>query len=142
MTTLWNSSVALEPAECMRLLSSTRLGRVGFTSSAGPQVLPVNHTVLDGSIVFRTELYTSLADGTRGSTVAFESDELDDRMRSGWSVLVVGRAEHVEDPDEMTDVFRRMGQPWAPGSRPLIARIVPSEVTGRRFDVSEDPAGR
>jgi nitroimidazol reductase NimA-like FMN-containing flavoprotein (pyridoxamine 5'-phosphate oxidase superfamily) len=120
----------------MRLLSQVRLGRVGFTSSSGPQVLPVNHTVLDGSIVFRTELYTSLADGTRGSTVAFEADELDDGMRSGWSVLVVGRADHVEDVADMQDVFSRMGQPWAPGSRPLVARIVPSEVTGRRFERS------
>lgn len=134
MTNLWNSSVALEPVECMRLLSQTRLGRVGFTSSAGPQVLPVNHTVLDGSIVFRTELYTSLADGTRDSTVAFEADELDDRMSSGWSVLVVGHAQHVEDVTDMQDVFRRMGQPWAPGARPLVARIVPAEVTGRRFE--------
>jgi nitroimidazol reductase NimA-like FMN-containing flavoprotein (pyridoxamine 5'-phosphate oxidase superfamily) len=134
MTTLWSSSVALEAAECIRLLSDTRLGRVGFTSAAGPQVLPVNHTVLDGSIVFRTDLYSSLADATRGGTVAFEADELDDRMRSGWSVLVVGEAEHVENLDEMEDVFRRMGQPWAPGSRPLVARIVPTQVTGRRFE--------
>jgi nitroimidazol reductase NimA-like FMN-containing flavoprotein (pyridoxamine 5'-phosphate oxidase superfamily) len=133
MTTLWTSSVALEAAECIRLLSDTRLGRVGFTSAAGPQVLPVNHTVLDGSIVFRTDLYSSLADATREGTVAFEADELDDRMRSGWSVLVVGQAEHVESFDEMEDVFRRMGQPWAPGSRPLVARIVPTQVTGRRF---------
>lgn len=48
-------------------------GRVGFSAPVGPQVLPVNHTVLDGAIVFRTDLYTSLADGTRGATVAFES---------------------------------------------------------------------
>jgi nitroimidazol reductase NimA-like FMN-containing flavoprotein (pyridoxamine 5'-phosphate oxidase superfamily) len=134
MTTLWNSSVALEAAECMRLLSVARLGRVGFTSAVGPQVLPVNHTVLDGSIVFRTELYSSLADATRAGTVAFEADELDDRMRSGWSVLVVGQAAHVEDFGDMEDVFRRMGQPWAPGSRPLVARILPSQVTGRRFE--------
>ena len=43
------------------------------------------------SIVFRTDLYGVLADGTDGEVVAFEVDELDDRMRSGWSVLVTGR---------------------------------------------------
>jgi hypothetical protein len=26
-----------------------------------------------------------------------------------------------------------MPQPWAPGSRPVLVRIHPSEVTGRRF---------
>jgi nitroimidazol reductase NimA-like FMN-containing flavoprotein (pyridoxamine 5'-phosphate oxidase superfamily) len=125
--------VALEPDECMRLLASVRLGRVGLSTPAGPLVLPVNHTVLDGTIVFRTDLYGTLADGTRDGTVAYEADELDDSMRSGWSVLVVGRAEHVEDPVDVSDVYRRMGVPWAPGPRPLVARILPTKVTGRRF---------
>jgi hypothetical protein len=96
-------------------------------------VLPVNHAVLDGTIVFRTDLYSVLAEGTRDSIVAFEADELDDLMQSGWSVLVVGRAVHVEDPAEMGELFRRIGDPWAPGLRPLVARIAPSRVTGRRF---------
>jgi len=133
VTTLWNKTESLEPVECMRLLSSVRLGRVGFSGPTGPQVLPVNHTVVDGTIVFRTDLYSAVADGTRGSTVAYEVDELDDRMQFGWSVLVVGHADHVEDHTEMADIFTHMGQPWAPGSRPLVARIVPSHVTGRRF---------
>jgi hypothetical protein len=132
-TPTWGHVEALEPAECMRLLASARLGRVGLTTPDGPQVLPVNHTVLDGTIVFRTDLYGALAAGTRDDVVAFEADELDDLMRSGWSVLVVGRAEHVEEHAEMAEAFRRMGQPWAPGLRPLVARIVPSRVTGRRF---------
>ena len=133
MTPAWGRMAPLEPAECLRLLGSVKLGRVGLCGTAGPQILPVNHTLLDGNIVFRTELYSVLADGTRDSIVAFEADELDDLMRSGWSVLVVGRAEHVEDPSEIADIFARMGQPWAPGLRPLVARIVPSQVSGRRF---------
>jgi nitroimidazol reductase NimA-like FMN-containing flavoprotein (pyridoxamine 5'-phosphate oxidase superfamily) len=132
-TPMWEHVVALEPEECVRLLSSARLGRVGLNTPDGPQVLPVNHAVMDGAIVFRTDLYGVLADGAQGDVVAFEVDELDDRMRSGWSVLVVGRAEHVEEHAEVADAFRRLGQPWAPGPRPLVARIVPSRVTGRRF---------
>jgi nitroimidazol reductase NimA-like FMN-containing flavoprotein (pyridoxamine 5'-phosphate oxidase superfamily) len=89
--------------------------------------------VLDGAIVIRTDLYSVVADGTRDSTVAFQADELDDRLTSGWSVLVVGHAEHVDDPKEMAALFQRMHQPWAPGLRPLVARIVPAKVTGRRF---------
>jgi uncharacterized protein len=133
MTSAWSRTEVLEPTECLALLSSVRLGRVGLCRPDDPQVLPVNHTVLDGNIVFRTDLYGVLAEGTRGGTVAFEADELDDRLQSGWSVLVVGEAEHVEAPAEMADAFRRMGEPWAPGTRPLVARIVPTRVTGRRF---------
>jgi uncharacterized protein len=133
---MWTRSEPLEPDECLRLLGSVRWGRVGFTAAAGPQILPVNHTVIDGAVVFRTDLYSAVADATRGAVVAFEADELDDRMRSGWSVLVVGEAGHVEDRAEMVDLFHRLGEPWAPGSRPLVARIVPTQVTGRRFERS------
>jgi len=133
MRSTWGRMEPLDASECMRLLSSVRWGRVAWAGPAGPQVLPVNHTVLDGDVLFRTDLYSALADGTRDGTVAFEADELDDRMRSGWSVLVVGQAQHVEDVAEMQRLFRRMGEPWAPGSRPLVARITPSQVTGRRF---------
>jgi uncharacterized protein len=130
---LWSQAESLDPDECLRLLSSARVGRLGFTAPTGPQVLPVNYTLLDGAIVLRTDLYSTIADGTRGTVVAFEVDELDDRLQSGWSVLAVGEAHHVEDHAEMADLFRRVGEPWAPGSRPLVARIVPSRVTGRRF---------
>jgi uncharacterized protein len=130
---LWSQAESLDPDECLRLLSSARVGRLGFTAPTGPQVLPVNYTLLDGAIVLRTDLYSTIADGTRGTVVAFEVDELDDRLQSGWSVLAVGEAHHVEDHAEMADLFRRAGEPWAPGSRPLVARIVPSRVTGRRF---------
>jgi len=133
MKSTWNRVESLEPAACMRLLDSVRFGRIGLWGPEGPQILPVNHSVVDGTIVFRTDLYTSLAEGTRDATVAFEADELDERLVSGWSVLVVGDARHVEDPAEMADLHRRTGEPWAPGDRPLVARIVPTRVAGRRF---------
>jgi nitroimidazol reductase NimA-like FMN-containing flavoprotein (pyridoxamine 5'-phosphate oxidase superfamily) len=133
MRSTWERVEQLDPGDCMRLLTSVRLGRVAWAGAEGPQVLPVNHTVLDGNIVFRTDIYSAIAEATRDSTVAFEADELDDRMRSGWSVLVVGHSEHVLDRDEVAQLFRRMGEPWAPGSRPLVAKIVPTQVTGRRF---------
>jgi nitroimidazol reductase NimA-like FMN-containing flavoprotein (pyridoxamine 5'-phosphate oxidase superfamily) len=133
MLSAWSRVEKLEPAECLGLLSTVRMGRVGWSGPDGQQVLPVNHTLLDGRVVFRTSLYSALAEGTRGTVVAFEADELDDRMQSGWSVLVVGPSEHVEDRDEMQDLFRRMGEPWAPGQRTLVARVTPAQVTGRRF---------
>jgi nitroimidazol reductase NimA-like FMN-containing flavoprotein (pyridoxamine 5'-phosphate oxidase superfamily) len=133
MTSTWERVESLDPADCMSLLGSVRWGRVAWVAPEGPQVLPVNHKVLDGNVVFRTDLYTSVAEGTRTGTVAFEADELDDRMQFGWSVLVVGQAEHIEDHGEAVALFGRMGQPWAPGSRPLVARITPLQVTGRRF---------
>jgi hypothetical protein len=92
----------------------------------------VNHRVLDGSIVFRTGLYSSIAEGTRDHIVAFEADEVDDRMTWGWSVLV-GRAQHVEESSDMATTFHRLNEPWAPGLRPVVVRIAASQITGRQF---------
>ena len=118
----------------MRLLDSAWVGRVGVATEEGPQVLPVNHTVLDGAVYFRTSIDSSLVEATRDAVVAFEADELSDRMESSWSVLVVGRASHVEDHAETADVFARMRAPWAPGARTLLVKVVPTKVTGRRFE--------
>lgn len=133
VTSTWQRSETLTPSECMTLLASVRLGRLAWVGPQGPLVLPVNHTVVDGNVCLRTDLYTDLAEGTSSGSVAFEADELDDRLRSGWSVVLLGQVEHIESTREMADLFARMEQPWAPGSRPLIVRVIPSQVTGRRF---------
>jgi nitroimidazol reductase NimA-like FMN-containing flavoprotein (pyridoxamine 5'-phosphate oxidase superfamily) len=96
-------------------------------------MLPVNYSVLDGNVYLRTGLHGSISDASTGDAVAFEADELDDRLSLGWSVVVLGLAEQVEDTTEVASLFRRMHEPWAPGSRPVLVRIVPTEITGRRF---------
>ncbi|MFD7415210.1 pyridoxamine 5'-phosphate oxidase family protein [Kitasatospora purpeofusca] len=68
------------------------------------------------------------------SPASFQIDHLDDRLSEGWSVLMVGTAQHVEDVDEQERLLGLAGAtPWAGGSRPLWVRVVPDEVTGRRI---------
>ncbi|HJP66431.1 MAG TPA: pyridoxamine 5'-phosphate oxidase family protein [Actinomycetota bacterium] len=129
----WTRAEILDRAEAMHLLESARWGRCAWSTPAGPRILPINYSVLDAAIYFRTGLNGSLADVATGSTVALETDELDDRMTSAWSVVVLGVAEQVTDPDEIASLFARIRDPWAPESRPVLVRIVPTEVTGRRF---------
>jgi len=133
MTSTWARVEPLDEAESMRMLASVRWGRCAWTGPDGPRILPVNYSVLDGNVFYRTGLYGNLADAARGEVVAVEADELDDRLSSGWSVVVLGRAEQVEDPTEVASLFGRIGEPWAPGSRPVLVRILVSQVTGRRF---------
>jgi nitroimidazol reductase NimA-like FMN-containing flavoprotein (pyridoxamine 5'-phosphate oxidase superfamily) len=97
--------------------------------------------VLDRAVFLRTELHGSLAEISSGSAVALEADELDERLRSGWSVVASGRAEQVHDPAEVESVFRRLDEPWAPGSRPVLVRIDLSEITGRSFSRGEPSDG-
>lgn len=133
MTSTWTRVEPLDETESMRMLGSVRWGRCAWSTPEGPRILPVNHSVLDGDVFFRTGLYGSLAEAAAGNTVALEADELDERLSSGWSVVVLGSAEQVQDPGELASLFRRLPQPWAPGSRPVLVRIVVSQVTGRRF---------
>ncbi len=124
----------LPAAECLHLLAGKAVGRLGFTGPRGPQILPINHAVRGSEVVFRTAAYNSIAGYVRGSRVAFEVDEIDDSTRTGWSVLVVGTARPITEPDELVEVWRHEGpEPWAPGTRTLYMAISPERITGRRI---------
>lgn len=135
-TSRWFEPALLEhltPDECWELLTAKSVGRVGFTGPDGPQVLPVNYVVHMRSVVFRTAAQSALADAMRGSLVAFEIDDIDEFMQRGWSVLAVGDAELVEDPDLLAELWGdRDPQPWAVGVRTQFVRIRPTRLTGRR----------
>ncbi|TDU87884.1 nitroimidazol reductase NimA-like FMN-containing flavoprotein (pyridoxamine 5'-phosphate oxidase superfamily) [Kribbella voronezhensis] len=123
----------LPPEECRDLLTTKSVGRVGFSSPDGPQVLPVNYVVHRRDIIFRTDAGSALANAMRGSRVAFEIDDIDEFLQSGWSVLIVGDADHVDDPDLLVELWGDRGpQPWAVGLRTQFVRITPTRLTGRR----------
>jgi uncharacterized protein len=123
----------LDSAECLELLTSKKVGRVAWCGGKGPQVLPVNYAVVDGEIYFRTSPHSQLARALYESQVAFEVDEIDDFLETGWSVLVVGEANHHNDSSDLPPAVEDRPRPWAPGVRNLYVRITPSEITGRRL---------
>ena len=120
--------------ECLRLLASVPVGRVGFCADGEVVVLPVNHVIDGQDVVFRTARGAKLSAAEARNPVAFEADEYDVKDRSGWSVLVNGRAETVYEDAEIQR-FRRHGlHPWATAvDRPFWIRIRPTSVTGRRI---------
>ncbi|MHA6781958.1 pyridoxamine 5'-phosphate oxidase family protein [Pseudonocardia saturnea] len=92
----------LTRADCLRLIGAAALGRVVFTNAAMPAVQPVAF-VLDGDdAVFRVPHGGPLdAATTRGTVVGFQVDAIDDGTYAGWSVLGVGRAYEVVDPERL-----------------------------------------
>jgi hypothetical protein len=46
------------------------------------------------------------------SVVAFEADEIDIAIRSGWSVVVLGNACLVRDIDQLAAFIGRNSRPW------------------------------
>ena len=124
--------VVVSADECRTLLATRQLGRIGLADGAYPLILPVNY-VLDGdAVVIRTDSpkITAAADHTR---VAFEVDDVDERTRSGWSVLVQGWASLITRPDELGRAEALGLQTWAPGTRGHYVRIHSEMVSGRRL---------
>ncbi len=124
----------LLPAECHRLIAAGGIGRIGFCTTSGPAVLPVNFAVVAGTIVIRTAEGTAV-DGHAEEQVAFEVDHIDEALSRGWSVLVRGRAHRVAHPAELQIVRRDAAiWPWPGGDRDVYVRIIPDTITGRRIE--------
>ncbi|HYB88594.1 MAG TPA: pyridoxamine 5'-phosphate oxidase family protein [Streptosporangiaceae bacterium] len=125
---------------CLRLLASVPIGRVGFCADGEVVMLPVNHAVDGQDVVFRTAGGSKLTAAQEQNLVAFEADSYDVQTRSGWSILVTGRATVVYDEAEVSALNRLNLHPWATSvEHPFWIRIRPVSVTGRRTPV---PAGR
>jgi nitroimidazol reductase NimA-like FMN-containing flavoprotein (pyridoxamine 5'-phosphate oxidase superfamily) len=124
---------SLDEAECRALLGDRGIGRVAVSIGAVPSVVPVNYIVLDGAVVFRTGSGTKLDAAVRRSVVAFEVDDIDPIYHEGWSVLVVGMADELTDPDMLARAEHLPLLPWAPGPHEHVVTIHPEIVTGRRI---------
>ncbi len=128
----------IDTKTCLRLLERHRFGRVGITDDHGPLILPVNY-VLDGrAIVFRTDPGAKLLAAVEGGTACFELDEVDEKRRFGWSVLVRGRVTQVVQEGERRRLSERLIEPFAGGPKAYIARIQGASITGRRIPLSDD----
>lgn len=129
----------LSYSECEALLRAGVTGRVALSAPDGPQIIPVNYSVVDG-IVLRTSPYSVLGTYGRDTTLAFEVDHFDHAYHRGWSVVARGRAEIVDDPQEIAHI-RSVWEPrpWAGGARALVLRIRWNELTGRQLGGGWDP---
>lgn len=120
--------------EARDLVAAVPVGRVAFCDDSGPTVLPVNHLVDAWAVVFRTGYGSKLLAAVDGRRVAFEADGFDAHARTGWSVVVRGRAEHVTDA-AMIDRLEALDlRTWADAAeRPRWVRIGMEDVSGRRI---------
>ncbi len=126
----------LNEAECWRRLAESPVGRVGVLVDSAPEIYPVNYVVEEHTILFRTDPGTVLAGLAKSPAVCFQIDGIDPTERTGWSVLVKGRAEQIRelpDAEERHRVQHLALDYWAIGPKWHWVRIAPDEVTGRRI---------
>jgi uncharacterized protein len=122
----------LDPAECLRLIRTETIGRVGVVVAGRPEIYPVNFVLAGEDILIRMDDGTKLSASVSGPVV-FEVDHLDQGARAGWSVAVHGRAHLTSGregrPGSQSGVLR----PWRQAVLPHLLRIVPETITGRRI---------
>lgn len=128
-----NGLEVLGREECLELLASTGLGRLGVTSGALPAVLPVRFRVDAGRILFVTDAGSRLDAAARDAVVAFEVDQFEPDSQRGWSVMVTGVARAVDDPAERARIQRTGPDGWAAPNAGRLMSLPTDIVSGRRI---------
>jgi uncharacterized protein len=120
--------------DCLDLLRSTSVGRIGLSMGALPVVLPVNYVVDAGRIVLRTGFGTKLSIAIRNAVVCFEVDCIDPETESGWSVLVTGTARELQGAEAAHAATLPL-RPWSPEAGDHLVAIGIELISGRRITV-------
>jgi nitroimidazol reductase NimA-like FMN-containing flavoprotein (pyridoxamine 5'-phosphate oxidase superfamily) len=125
----------LPAAECWTRLGSAPIARIALVIDDAPEIFPVNIAVTDTpSVVFRTAPGTKLAGVGEHMNAAVEVDGIEPDSQQGWSVMAVGPARQVHEP-ELVRRFEDLGlDPWVQGHKTIWVQVTPERVTGRRIN--------
>ena len=126
--------------ECMSLLHSRGVGRLGVTADGYPMIIPVNYLMDGDSVVIRSRIGKTVGSADHAN-VTFQVDNIDEIARTGWTVVVRGRAVVItgRDHDPTAERTRRLDlRPYVPGHDVVWIRIEQHGVAGRRITRADD----
>jgi nitroimidazol reductase NimA-like FMN-containing flavoprotein (pyridoxamine 5'-phosphate oxidase superfamily) len=125
----------LAEAECFELLAVGTVGRIGFVSPAGLQIIPVNYRLGAGHrLFFKTAPRGALAllAEEEDAQVAFEVDYHAADFRIAWSVLMNGTINRLDAAaTEAYADLRLPPIPWPGPASSLLMYFAPRTVSGR-----------
>jgi len=128
-----HENLELSEAECWSLLAGADTGRVAFLQDGRLMVFPVSYLVYDQCVYFRTSADSGLALLPGDLNTSFQTDSHDVGRMEGWSVLVSGPANRIQDETLLTTLWGLRAQsPYGGGARNMFVGIAPSVLTGRR----------
>jgi nitroimidazol reductase NimA-like FMN-containing flavoprotein (pyridoxamine 5'-phosphate oxidase superfamily) len=127
---------SLPEAECFELLAVAVVGRVGFASPAGLQIIPMSYRLgTDRQIFMKTAPSSALARlAAVDAPVAFEVDYHGADFRIAWSVLMNGTISRLDAAATAAyEELRRPPAPWAGAASSLPVCFVPRTISGRNL---------
>lgn len=122
---------------CRELLGRDSVGRLSFTTPAGPRLVPVAYLAGEHSVSFRTTEYSELATYAPGTEVCLEVDHLDPGHRAGWCISVRGTCRKEAAADASAGGADAAGpidyvSRWAGSEQSVVLTLDWTALTGRR----------
>ena len=112
-------------------------GRIVMRRKEDIEIFPINFVVDGEAIYFRTAEGSKLFTLSLNQDVLFEADGL--KGETAWSVIIKGTAEVLEKPADIDHAETLGLKPWAPTLKYNWVRINASDISGREFEVGEEP---
>ncbi|SEE34457.1 Nitroimidazol reductase NimA, pyridoxamine 5'-phosphate oxidase superfamily [Arthrobacter alpinus] len=127
---------SLSKDQCWEMLREQVIGRLAVVDDDHPDIFPINYAVDDGSLVFRTAAGTKLYGSTNNTPVAFEIDGYNPSTEQAWSVVLRGTVLAIRAGAALAEAESLTLEPWQGGLKNHLMRILPLNLSGRRFKVT------
>jgi nitroimidazol reductase NimA-like FMN-containing flavoprotein (pyridoxamine 5'-phosphate oxidase superfamily) len=126
----------LTRAECRALLPDATVGRLAVPTPNFPTVEPVSFAVVDGEVVVAVRAGSAADAVPAGTVLSFEADVLDNARHGGWSVVVSGPVEDLDD--DTAPSVRPLLSPWPVADNDRLLLIRAERITGQRIVTGAD----
>jgi nitroimidazol reductase NimA-like FMN-containing flavoprotein (pyridoxamine 5'-phosphate oxidase superfamily) len=132
-----NPVLELDDEQSWRLLEGTQHGRLVVSVAGEPDIFPVNYVTSGRKVYLRTAPGNKLAQLTINATVLFETDGI--TSDEAWSVVLRGKARVLSNSAELAAVEELELKSWVPTLKDFYVEIEPLSVSGRHFQLGEQP---
>ncbi len=132
-----NPVLELDDEQSWKLLEATKHGRLVVSVAGEPDIFPVNYLASNRKIYLRTAPGNKLAQLTINSSVLLETDGI--FSDEAWSVVLRGTARVLSNEAELAAVEQLGLKTWVPTLKDFYVEIVPTSISGRHFELGEQP---
>ena len=127
----------LSDEQCWKLLNNTRHGRIVLSAAGETDIFPLNYLAHDGGLLLRSAPGTKLAEITINENVVFKADGIS--SDEAWSVVVKGTARVLQSGQEIAEVENLGLKVWVPTLKDFYIKVEPRQISGRHFNLGEQP---